>query len=86
MHRLFIFNGWESRYSANVKRVLSRPENGEIVEIGQIFDLIDHLQREYTRKLLAAAPSFRMVRFPGRSAVATGYGGINNGVWPSASF
>lgn len=32
--------------------------NGEIVEMGNVADVIDNPQHEYTRKLLAAVPSF----------------------------
>ncbi|VGO22934.1 ATP-binding cassette domain-containing protein [Pontiella sulfatireligans] len=32
--------------------------NGEIVEMGDVADVIDHPQHEYTRKLLSAVPSF----------------------------
>ncbi|VGO14596.1 Oligopeptide transport ATP-binding protein OppF [Pontiella desulfatans] len=32
--------------------------NGEIVEMGDVADVIDNPQHEYTRKLLAAVPSF----------------------------
>ncbi|WP_372796746.1 ATP-binding cassette domain-containing protein [Pontiella sp.] len=32
--------------------------NGEIVEMGDVADVIDHPQHDYTRKLLSAVPSF----------------------------
>jgi ABC-type oligopeptide transport system ATPase subunit len=32
--------------------------NGELVEMGEVEAVIDHPQHEYTRKLLAAVPSF----------------------------
>jgi len=40
------------------KTILQCVYNGEIVEMGDVVDVIDNPRHEYTRKLLAAVPSF----------------------------
>jgi len=54
----FLFVSHDLAVVRNVCDRVAVMYNGEIVEMGEVSDVIDNPQHEYTRKLLAAVPSF----------------------------
>ena len=54
----FLFVSHDLAVVRNVCDRVAVMYNGEIVEMGEVADVIDNPQHEYTRKLLSAVPSF----------------------------
>lgn len=58
MNLAFLFVSHDLAVVRNVCDRVAVMYNGEIVEMGDVEDVIDHPQHEYTQKLLSAVPTF----------------------------